>query len=89
MHGKERGCEILYIHTGFCAIHMFSPGWRPRRGANGIRRRPREGLGPGLHIVHEILDVHGGEVRVESDEAHGTTFSIESPRKAAPPGRNK
>jgi two-component system sensor histidine kinase/response regulator len=51
-------------------------------GANGINGR-REGLGLGLHIVREIVQMHGGEVAVESDEARGTVFRVELPRTAA------
>lgn len=50
-------------------------------GANGINGR-REGLGLGLHIVREIVQMHGGEVAVESDEARGTVFRVELPRTA-------
>jgi two-component system, sensor histidine kinase and response regulator len=49
-------------------------------GSNGINGRPREGLGLGLHIVREIVHMHGGEVAVESDEARGTVVTVELPR---------
>jgi two-component system sensor histidine kinase/response regulator len=51
-------------------------------GAGSIGGRPREGLGLGLHIVREIVHMHGGEVGVQSDETQGTVFSIELPRTA-------
>ena len=42
------------------------------------------GLGLGLYISREIIDQHGGQLRVESQEGHGSTFSFWLPR-AAPP----
>jgi signal transduction histidine kinase len=36
----------------------------------------KEGTGLGLAIVKRIVDMHGGEIRVESQEGEGTTFSI-------------
>jgi two-component system, sensor histidine kinase and response regulator len=62
--------------------HLFKPF-----GANGINGRQREGLGLGLHIVREIVHMHGGDVAVESDEAHGTVFSVQLPRAATQPVR--
>jgi two-component system sensor histidine kinase/response regulator len=52
-------------------------------GSNGINGRQREGLGLGLHIVREIVHMHGGAVAVASDQARGTVFSVELPRTAA------
>ena len=51
-------------------------------GSSGVGGRPREGLGLGLHIVREIVQMHGGEVCMQSDETGGTVFSIELPRTA-------
>jgi two-component system sensor histidine kinase/response regulator len=51
-------------------------------GAGSVGGRPREGLGLGLHIVREIVHMHGGEVGVQSDETQGTVFAIELPRTA-------
>ncbi len=36
----------------------------------------KEGTGLGLAIVKRIIDMHDGEIRVESQEGEGTTFSI-------------
>jgi signal transduction histidine kinase len=51
--------------------------------ATSTTGRPREGLGLGLHIVQEIVHMHGGEVSVQSSETPGTTFTIELPRAGA------
>ncbi len=49
-------------------------------GSKGVGGRPREGLGLGLHIVREIVHMHGGEVGVRSDEQNSTVFTVELPR---------
>ncbi len=36
----------------------------------------KEGTGLGLPIAGRIVDMHGGEIRVESQEGKGTTFSV-------------
>jgi PAS domain S-box-containing protein len=37
------------------------------------------GLGIGLASVKQIVEQHGGEIRVESEEGHGTTFVVRLP----------
>ncbi len=43
------------------------------------------GTGLGLTIVKEIVDQHGGQIQVESEEGLGTTFVIYLPYAPAPP----
>ena len=40
------------------------------------------GLGLGLFITRQLVRAHGGEVRVESQLGHGSTFIVEVPRTA-------
>lgn len=42
-------------------------------------RADRRGVGLGLSIVKGIADAHGGEVRVETEEGAGTTFTLVLP----------
>jgi PAS domain S-box-containing protein len=42
------------------------------------------GLGLGLYIVREIARAHGGDVRAESSEEAGTTFTLTVPRAPVP-----
>jgi signal transduction histidine kinase len=42
----------------------------------GARSRSHEGTGIGLALVHELAAMHGGSVRVASDQGKGTTFTV-------------
>ena len=45
----------------------------------GARRRSHEGSGIGLALVHELVDMHGGSITVESKPEQGTTFRVTLP----------
>ncbi|MBP2240346.1 signal transduction histidine kinase [Cytobacillus eiseniae] len=42
--------------------------------------RKRDGTGLGLSIVKQIIDLHGGEIKVDSMVGEGTTFTIILPK---------
>src|SRR5262249_46220861 len=42
-------------------------------------RKNREGIGRGLSIPKGIGDAHGGSIWVDSQEGHGSTFTISLP----------
>ena len=52
--------------------HVFERFHRVE-GQNG---RTHEGSGIGLALVRELVNLHGGEVRIESKVDHGTTFTV-------------
>jgi two-component system sensor histidine kinase VicK len=55
--------------------HIFEEFYR----ANNVKAEAVEGTGLGLSIVKQILNVHGGEIWVESEQGKGTTFSFTLP----------
>jgi signal transduction histidine kinase len=59
--------------------NIFDRYYRVNRGGSG----DAGSTGLGLAITRHIVDLHGGEIRVESDPARGTTFIFELPLSAA------
>jgi signal transduction histidine kinase/ActR/RegA family two-component response regulator len=56
------------------------------RQADGSITRPHGGLGLGLAIVRQLIEMHGGEVSAESEGAgRGATFRIRLPALAGDP----
>ncbi len=49
---------------------------------DGEGNGPRNGTGLGLYLSKKIVEMHGGSIRVTSNDADGTTFSIELPAGA-------
>lgn len=48
--------------------------------ADNAKRVERDGTGLGLSIVKHIIERHGGEIRVQSEEGCGTTFTLRLPK---------
>jgi len=46
----------------------------------GARRRSHEGSGIGLALVRELVEMHGGAIRVDSELGRGTTFTVVLPQ---------
>jgi CheY-like chemotaxis protein len=78
------GVEVSVSDTGvgippeqiahlFERFHQVPGGWA----------RSHEGLGIGLALVREIVELHGGTVTVDSAEGRGTTFLVTVPMGAA------
>jgi signal transduction histidine kinase len=75
----HNGTAILSVRDRGPGIPLEEQGelfrrYRRGRAADGIG-----GLGLGLHVVHEIVAAHGGEVHVEAHPGRGSTFIVELP----------
>jgi two-component system phosphate regulon sensor histidine kinase PhoR len=55
------------------------------RGSNAAAQKTR-GSGIGLSITRQVAEMHGGEVLVESEPGHGSTFTLRIPIREAPAG---
>jgi signal transduction histidine kinase len=72
--------------TAFISVTDHGPGI-PAEEQEAIFHRYRRGstaaglggLGLGLHVVREIVESHGGKVRVEAHPGSGSTFTVELP----------
>ena len=80
----ERAGPHVRIHvrdTGHGISPQFLPHMFDRfRQADGSSTRPHGGLGVGLAIVRDLVQLHRGSVRAESEgEGRGATFVVELP----------
>ncbi len=51
----------------------------------GQRSRTHEGTGIGLALVRELVNLHGGQIHVDSEDGRGTTVQVRIPCGAARP----
>jgi signal transduction histidine kinase/FixJ family two-component response regulator len=77
---KEMAVELSVQDTGVGIPaeelpHMFERFHRVR----GTEGRTFEGTGIGLSLVHELVKLHGGTIRVESTRGQGSTFTVSLP----------
>ncbi len=68
---KDSGPGIAPEHL----LHLFEPFYR----ADRAREKGLAGTGLGLAIVKEIVEAHGGDVRVESEAGKGAVFTVSLP----------
>jgi signal transduction histidine kinase len=90
LRAEKRGEEMTLIvaDTGMGISeknlpHVFDRFWQ----ADGSSKRKYQGVGIGLALVKELVEIHGGKVTVESQEGKGTTFTVRLPYQAAGPAQ--
>ena len=80
---REGGSAVLTVRDNGSGIpkdalpHLFERFYR----VDKARSRETGGTGLGLSIVKQLLTLHGGSIRVESEEGKGSTFIAEIPIK--------
>ena len=81
VHRVESHVEIVVTDSGIGINKDFLPHVFDRfRQADASTTRVHGGLGLGLSIVHQLVDLHGGGVSVHSEgEGKGATFTISLP----------
>ncbi|WP_257461865.1 ATP-binding protein [Archangium lipolyticum] len=89
-YGKGRPIEVRVERTdghGRLRVRDHGPGI-PREQQRHIFERfkkaptegeKKEGFGLGLYIVRQLVEAHGGTVRVDSEVGEGTSFTVELP----------
>ena len=81
-HGGEMVLLVRDTGMGISAKnlpHVFDRFWQ----ADDSARRKYQGVGIGLALVKEIVEIQEGKVTVESEEGKGTTFTVRLPYKKA------
>lgn len=79
--GARDSVTMCVINRGVIRPDLLPHIFDPFRGARSAAANQR-GLGLGLYIVRQIMQAHGGRIKVESDEATGTCFRVTLPRSA-------
>jgi signal transduction histidine kinase len=83
---RQEGGQVLFqvedTGTGIPASELPRLFDRFHR-VKGARSRTHEGSGIGLSLVRELARLHGGDVRVDSREGVGTTFTVTLPQGTA------
>jgi signal transduction histidine kinase len=81
----EAGVELTVRDTGSGISPDFLPHIFDRfRQADGSLTREHGGLGLGLSIVKQLVELHGGSIRARSDgPGRGAAFTVRLPRSVA------
>ncbi|MBT1684996.1 ATP-binding response regulator [Dawidia soli] len=77
MRDKKFGVQLIVRDTGIGIprknqARIFERFYRQENA----RARTYEGTGIGLALVRELIELHGGTIKVKSEEGVGTTFTV-------------
>jgi signal transduction histidine kinase len=84
LDGSDEDRVRLEVQNGGTIPREIMPVlFEPLRYSENVKssRGQSSGLGLGLFITQQIVLAHGGEIRVEADEAQGTRFLVDLPRR--------
>ena len=78
---RNPGYRIVVTDTGKGIDSRFLPHvFDAFRQADGTTTREHGGLGLGLAIARELVELHGGTIKARSDgDGHGSTFQVDLP----------
>lgn len=85
MFDLDDAVEVSVRNEGAISANALPYIFEPFRRAPGARKNT--GLGLGLYIVEQIVIAHGGHVKVCSNDADGTTFSLYLPKRTGTTNR--
>ncbi len=78
-HGKSNGGD--YIEISVCDTGIGVTPENLKKVFNPFFTTKDNGTGLGLSIVHQIVENHHGEIRVKSQQDHGTTVIMRLPHR--------
>ncbi|MEA5581556.1 response regulator [Nodularia harveyana UHCC-0300] len=77
LQSDQKQCKLQVKDTGIGIFPEQIPQLFQRfRQAEGSENRSYEGSGLGLALVKELVEMHGGKVKVDSTYGQGTTFTL-------------
>ena len=83
---SDKGSAELIVHDGGVGVeaaalpYLFSR----QRQQDPAKNSPRAKFGRGLGLIRDIIDLHGGTIKAETDGDTGVTFHLRLPLAAAP-----